>query len=193
MKATGKIVQIHGSVIDVEFPVSDYPDQLDALKVEGSDLVLEVEGFLSSTRVRCLAMSDTEGLARGQAVFNTHAPIQMPVGVETLGRMMNVVGRPLDNLGAINAKQTRSIHQPAPTFMEHSAHLEILETGIKIIDLLCPYPKGGKIGLFGGAGVGKTLIIMELIHNIAKMHGGYSVFTGVLLPAPRFRPSLFCP
>ena len=179
MKATGKIIGVHGSVVDVEFPESDYPNQLDALRVEGTNLVLEVEGLLSPTRVRCLAMSDTEGLSRGQAVTNTHEPIQMPVGVETLGRMMNVVGRPLDDLGAINAKETRSIHQPAPTFMEHSAHLEILETGIKVIDLLCPYPKGGKIGLFGGAGVGKTLIIMELIHNIAKMHGGYSVFTGV--------------
>ncbi len=179
MKATGKIVQVHGSVIDVEFPESDYPNQLDALKVEGTDLILEVEGFLSSTRVRCLAMDDTEGLSRGQSVLNTHAPIQMPVGTETLGRMMNVVGKPLDNLGEIPVKQKRPIHRQAPTFMEHSAHLEILETGIKVIDLLCPYPKGGKIGLFGGAGVGKTMIIMELIHNIAKMHGGYSVFTGV--------------
>ena len=179
MKATGKIIQIHGSVVDVEFPESDYPNQLDALKIEGTDLILEVEGFLSSTRVRCLAMDDTEGLSRGQVVLNTHAPIQMPVGIETLGRMMNVVGKPLDNLGEIPVKQKCSIHRSAPTFMEHSAHLEILETGIKVIDLLCPYPKGGKVGLFGGAGVGKTMIIMELIHNIAKMHGGYSVFTGV--------------
>ena len=172
MKATGKIVQIHGSVVDVDFPISDYPAQLDALQVEGTDIVLEVESLLSATRVRCLSMQDTEGLARGQAVINTHAPIQVPVGIETLGRMMNVLGTPLDNLGRIQTKEKRSIHQPAPTFMEHSAHLEILETGIKVIDLLCPYPKGGKIGLFGGAGVGKTLIIMEMIHNIAKMHGG---------------------
>ncbi|MGN0920011.1 MAG: F0F1 ATP synthase subunit beta [Alphaproteobacteria bacterium] len=179
MQATGKIIRIHSSVVDVDFPESDYPKQLDALQVEGTDVVLEVEGLLSSTRVRCLAMSDTDGLARGQGVLNTHRPIQVPVGTETLGRMMNVVGKPLDNLGAIPAKETLSIHQPAPDFMEYSAHLEILETGIKVIDLLCPYPKGGKIGLFGGAGVGKTMIIMEMIHNIAKMHGGYSVFTGV--------------
>lgn len=179
METLGQIVQVHGSVVDVEFPETNYPHLLDALQVEKTGLILEVEGLLSPTRVRCLAMSDTEGLARGQSVINTHAPIQVPVGEATLGRMMNVLGQPLDDLGAIPSTETRSIHQPAPTFMEHSSHLEILETGIKVIDLLCPYPKGGKIGLFGGAGVGKTMIIMELIHNIAKMHGGYSVFTGV--------------
>ena len=181
MKQTGEIYQIHGSVVDVRFHGGNMPRILEACTVQGNDktVVLEVEQLLTDNVARCLAMADTDGLRRGQAVVRTGNPIQVPVGTETLGRMMNVTGEPLDRRGPIRAEAKRSIHQPAPQLMEQAPHTDILETGIKVIDLLCPYPKGGKIGLFGGAGVGKTLIIMELINNIAKLHGGYSVFTGV--------------
>ena len=178
---TGTIYQIHGSVVDVAFPATDMPKIFDACTTQCRDreLTLEVEQLLSGNVARCLAMADTDGLRRGQTVVNTGKPIQVPVGVGTLGRIMNVTGEALDNRGKIEAETYKSIHQPAPEFMEQASNTEILETGIKVIDLICPYPKGGKIGLFGGAGVGKTLIIMELINNIAKIHGGYSVFTGV--------------
>jgi len=178
---TGTIYQVHGSVVDVTFNAGDMPQLFDACLVSMPDkkLVLEVEQLLSGNVARCLAMADTDGLRRGQPVINTEKPIQVPVGTGTLGRIMNVVGDPLDQRGSIEAETYRSIHQKAPDFMDQTPNTEILETGIKVIDLLCPYPKGGKIGLFGGAGVGKTLIIMELINNIAKLHGGYSVFTGV--------------
>lgn len=177
----GLIYQIHGSVVDVLFPAGDMPRLFDACitQNQGTDLVLEVEQLLPGHVARCLSMADTDGLCRGQEVLNTGRPIQVPVGVGTLGRIMNVTGQPLDERGAIPAEAYKSIHQPAPDLMDQAANTELLETGIKVIDLLCPYPKGGKIGLFGGAGVGKTMIIMELINNIAKIHGGFSVFTGV--------------
>lgn len=177
----GKIHQIRGSVVDVIFSENDLPRIFDACltKNQGEELVLEVEQLLDGNIARCLAMSDTDGLVRGQEVVATGKPIQVPVGIGTLGRIMNVSGQPLDNRGPIPAEAYESIHQPAPAFMEQAPNTEILETGIKVIDLICPYPKGGKIGLFGGAGVGKTMIIMELINNIAKIHGGFSVFTGV--------------
>ena len=183
MKKTqiGIIYQIHGSVVDVQFSGTTMPRLFDACttSLNGQTLILEVEQLLSGNIARCLAMADTDGLRRGQEVINTGKPIQVPVGTGTLGRIMNVTGDPLDDRGPILSDIHKSIHQPAPKFMEQAPNTEILETGIKVIDLLCPYPKGGKIGLFGGAGVGKTLIIMELINNIAKIHGGFSVFTGV--------------
>jgi len=177
----GTIYQIHGSVVDVVFHSADMPKLFDACITKNGNkkVVLEVEQLLSGDIARCLAMDDTDGLCRGQEVINTSKPIQVPVGVGTLGRITNVVGEPLDKRGKIEAETYKSIHQKAPEFMDQAPNAEILETGIKVIDLLCPYPKGGKIGLFGGAGVGKTLVIMELINNVAKIHGGYSVFTGV--------------
>lgn len=177
----GKIIRVTGSVVDVAFAEKDLPQIYDALitQNEGKELVLEVEQLLANNVARCLSMSDTDGLVRGTVVYNTGKPISVPVGLGTLGRIMNVTGNPLDNRGPIQADIHESIHKAPPTFMEQAPNTEILETGIKVIDLLCPYPKGGKIGLFGGAGVGKTVIIMELINNIAKMHGGFSVFTGV--------------
>lgn len=180
-KKIGFIYQIHGSVVDVQFNKEDMPRLFDACitMLQEKKLVLEAEQLLPNNIVRCLSMSDTDGLKRGQEVINTEKPIQVPVGVGTLGRIMNVVGEPLDNRGKIEAETYNDIHAKAPDFMDQATDSAILETGIKVIDLLCPYPKGGKIGLFGGAGVGKTLIIMELINNIAKIHGGYSVFTGV--------------
>ena len=177
----GTIYQIHGSVVDVRFNKDDMPRLFDACMTlnQGKKMILEVEQLLPDNIVRCLSMSDTDGLKRGQDVINTEKPIQVPVGIGTLGRIMNVVGDPLDKRGEIKAEAYQSIHAKVPEFMEQATGSHILETGIKVIDLLCPYPKGGKIGLFGGAGVGKTLIIMELINNVAKIHGGYSVFTGV--------------
>jgi len=176
----GQIMAVTGSVIDVVF-TQDTPKLLDALETQNgsSRLVLEVEQLLPNGVVRCFAMGETDGLVRGQVVRNLGHPIEMPVGKETLGRIMNVLGDPLDNRGPVKTKKKRAIHQPAPTLVHQMPHTVILETGIKVIDLLCPYPKGGKIGLFGGAGVGKTMIIMELINNIATIHGGFSVFTGV--------------
>ena len=176
----GKVVQIMGAVVDVKF--NDHlPAILDALEIEqdGKKLVLEVAQHLGENSVRTIAMDTTEGLKRGQSVEGTGAPISVPVGEETLGRIINVVGEPVDQKGELKATQTRSIHQNAPEFVDQSTEKEILVTGIKVVDLLCPYSKGGKIGLFGGAGVGKTVLIMELINNIAKAHGGYSVFAGV--------------
>tara|TARA_B100000405_G_scaffold93140_1_gene64884 strand:- start:853 stop:2238 length:1386 start_codon:yes stop_codon:yes gene_type:complete len=169
-----------GAVVDVKF--NDHlPAILDALEIEqdGKKLVLEVAQHLGENSVRTIAMDTTEGLKRGQSVESTGAPISVPVGEETLGRIINVVGEPVDQKGELKATQKRPIHQNAPEFVDQSTEKEILVTGIKVVDLLCPYSKGGKIGLFGGAGVGKTVLIMELINNIAKAHGGYSVFAGV--------------
>lgn len=180
-KQIGHIIKITGSVVDVAFENGDLPQIFDALITQnnGKEIVLEVEQLLKNNVARCLSMSDTDGLVRNTQVIGTGAPISVPVGTGTLGRIMNVTGAPLDNRGPIQADTHAAIHRAPPSFMEQAPNTEILETGIKVIDLLCPYPKGGKIGLFGGAGVGKTMIIMELINNIAKMHGGFSVFTGV--------------
>ncbi len=176
----GKIVQVIGAVVDVEFPRSEVPKVYDALKlVSGSDLVLEVQQQLGDGVVRSIAMGSSDGLQRGLQVENTGKPISVPVGKVTLGRIMDVLGRPIDEAGPIEANELRAIHQNAPKFDEISQTTELLETGIKVIDLLCPFAKGGKVGLFGGAGVGKTVNMMELIRNIAIEHSGYSVFTGV--------------
>ena len=178
--AKGKITQIIGAVCDVQFD-DHLPEILNALETDnnGNRLVLEVSQHLGENTVRCIAMDSSEGLVRGQEVTDTDGPIQVPVGNATLGRIINVVGEPVDEGGPVSAKETRAIHQPAPEFAEQSTESEILVTGIKVVDLLAPYSKGGKIGLFGGAGVGKTVLIMELINNIAKVHSGFSVFAGV--------------
>ena len=178
--AKGKVTQIIGAVVDVQFEDS-LPEILNALTTEnnGKKLVLEVAQHLGENTVRTIAMDATEGLVRGAVVLDTGAPISVPVGNATLGRILNVVGEPVDEKGPVNATETRAIHQPAPEFDEQATETEILVTGIKVIDLLAPYSKGGKIGLFGGAGVGKTVLIMELINNIAKVHSGFSVFAGV--------------
>ncbi|WP_107971693.1 F0F1 ATP synthase subunit beta [Neisseria elongata] len=175
----GKIVQIIGAVVDVEFPRDAIPHVFDALKLVENDLTLEVQQLLGDGVVRTIAMGSSDGLKRGMAVNNTGAPITVPVGRETLGRIMDVLGNPVDEAGPVNAFNTRAIHQEAPKFDELSSTTELLETGIKVIDLLCPFAKGGKVGLFGGAGVGKTVNMMELINNIAKAHSGLSVFAGV--------------
>ena len=175
----GKIVQIIGAVVDVEFPRDAIPHVYDALKLVETDLTLEVQQLLGDGVVRTIAMGSSDGLKRGMAVNNTGAPITVPVGKETLGRIMDVLGNPVDEAGAVDSKHTRAIHQEAPKFDELSSTTELLETGIKVIDLLCPFAKGGKVGLFGGAGVGKTVNMMELINNIAKAHSGLSVFAGV--------------
>lgn len=175
----GKIVQIIGAVVDVEFPRDAIPRVYDALKLVDVDLTLEVQQQLGDGVVRTIAMGSTDGLKRGLAVNNTGAPITVPVGKATLGRIMDVLGNPVDEAGPIGSDQTRAIHQPAPKFDELSSATELLETGIKVIDLLCPFAKGGKVGLFGGAGVGKTVNMMELINNVAKAHSGLSVFAGV--------------
>ncbi|MFM9846217.1 MAG: F0F1 ATP synthase subunit beta, partial [Hyphomicrobiaceae bacterium] len=176
----GKIRQVMGAVVDVQFD-GHLPEILNALETtnHGQRLVLEVAQHLGESTVRTVAMDSSEGLVRGQDVSDTGQPIAVPVGDETLGRIMNVIGEPVDEAGPIKTASTRAIHQPAPTFAEQSTEAEILVTGIKVVDLLAPYAKGGKIGLFGGAGVGKTVLIMELINNVAKAHGGYSVFAGV--------------
>jgi len=178
--AQGKITQVIGAVVDVHFE-DHLPAILNALTTEnnGKKLVLEVAQHLGENTVRTIAMDATEGLVRGQKVEDTDGPISVPVGNATLGRILNVIGEPVDEGAPINATEYRSIHQPAPEFIEQSTESVVLETGIKVIDLLAPYAKGGKIGLFGGAGVGKTVLIMELINNIAKVHSGYSVFAGV--------------
>ena len=178
--ATGKIAQVIGAVVDVEFD-SHLPDILNALETDnnGNRLVLEVAQHLGENTVRTIAMDSTEGLVRGHPVTDLGEPIQVPVGPETLGRIMNVIGEPIDERGPVETKKRAPIHAPAPEFVDQSTEAEILVTGIKVIDLLCPYAKGGKIGLFGGAGVGKTVLIQELINNIAKLFGGYSVFAGV--------------
>ncbi len=178
--STGKISQVIGAVVDVQFD-DDLPAILNALEADnqGNRLVLEVAQHLGENTVRTIAMDTSEGLVRGQVVTDTGAPISVPVGDETLGRIMNVIGEPVDEVGELTTDATRAIHQPAPEYVEQSTEAEILVTGIKVVDLLAPYAKGGKIGLFGGAGVGKTVLIMELINNVAKAHGGYSVFAGV--------------
>ena len=176
----GKITQIIGAVVDVKFD-EDLPEILSALECKNGDnrLVLEVAQHLGESTVRTIAMDATEGLKRGDEVINTKAPIQVPVGPETLGRIINVIGEPIDERGEVKTKEKWPIHRAAPEFSEQSTETEILVTGIKVVDLLAPYAKGGKIGLFGGAGVGKTVLIMELINNVAKAHGGFSVFAGV--------------
>ena len=176
----GKIRQVMGAVVDVQFE-GHLPEILNALETinQGQRLVLEVAQHLGEHTVRTIAMDSSEGLTRGQDVSDTGAPISVPVGDETLGRIMNVIGEPVDEAGPIKSATRRSIHQQAPSFAEQSTEAQILVTGIKVVDLLAPYAKGGKIGLFGGAGVGKTVLIMELINNVAKTHGGYSVFAGV--------------
>ncbi len=175
----GKVVEIIGAVIDVQFPRSSMPKVFDALKVDESDLTLEVQQQIGDGIVRTIAMGSTDGLKRGLSVNNTGAPINVPVGEKTLGRIMNVLGEPVDNAGDIAAEKTMPIHRSAPTFSEQASEVEILETGIKVVDLICPFAKGSKVGLFGGAGVGKTVILMELIRNIAAEHSGFSVFAGV--------------
>ena len=176
----GKVTQVIGAVVDVQFD-GDLPEILNALETEnnGNRLILEVAQHLGENTVRTVAMDASEGLIRGQAVKDTGSPIMVPVGDATLGRIINVVGEPVDEQGPVKSKETRSIHQPAPDFADQATESEILVTGIKVVDLLAPYTKGGKIGLFGGAGVGKTVLIMELINNIAKVHSGVSVFAGV--------------
>jgi len=176
----GKVTQVIGAVVDVQFD-GDLPEILNALETEnnGNRLILEVAQHLGENTVRTVAMDASEGLIRGQAVKDTGNPIMVPVGDATLGRIINVVGEPVDEQGPVKSKETRSIHQPAPDFADQATESEILVTGIKVVDLLAPYTKGGKIGLFGGAGVGKTVLIMELINNIAKVHSGVSVFAGV--------------
>ena len=176
----GRIRQVTGAVVDVQFE-GHLPEILNALETQnrGNRLVLEVAQHLGESTVRTVAMDSTEGLVRGQEVTDTGAAIAVPVGDETLGRIMNVIGEPVDEAGPIKTSAKRGIHQPAPAFVEQSTEASILVTGIKVVDLLAPYAKGGKIGLFGGAGVGKTVLIQELINNVAKAHGGYSVFAGV--------------
>ena len=177
---SGKITQVIGAVVDVKFD-EDLPPILNALEVDnnGTRLVLEIAQHLGENTVRCIAMDATEGLVRNMEAIDTGAPITVPVGPETLGRIINVVGDAIDEKKPIKSKKSYPIHRPAPEFVEQATESEILETGIKVVDLLAPYAKGGKIGLFGGAGVGKTVLIMELINNVAKAHGGYSVFAGV--------------
>jgi F-type H+-transporting ATPase subunit beta len=185
----GKVVQIIGPVVDVEFQPGHLPNIFNALKIsqpgdpntgqEAIELTMEVAQHLGENRIRAIAMSSTDGLVRGMPVENTGAPISVPVGRETLGRMVNVIGEPVDGCGPVNTKKKWSIHREAPTLEDQETSTEVLETGIKVVDLLEPYSKGGKVGLFGGAGVGKTVIIMELINNIALQHGGFSVFAGV--------------
>jgi F-type H+/Na+-transporting ATPase subunit beta len=179
-KPVGKVRQVMGAVVDVQFD-GHLPQILNALEMEnrGNRLVLEVAQHLGEHTVRTVAMDSTEGLVRGQEVVDSGGPIMVPVGDVTLGRIMNVIGQPVDEAGPITSPEMRAIHQPAPEFVEQSTEAEILVTGIKVVDLLAPYAKGGKIGLFGGAGVGKTVLIMELINNVAKAHGGFSVFAGV--------------
>ena len=179
MNTNGQIKQVLGPVVDVEFPAGKLPSLLTALKVEEKNLILEVAQHLGDNVCRTVAMSATEGLVRGTAVINTGNQIQMPVGKEVLGRIVNVTGDPVDEAGPVKTKESWPIHRSAPSLEEQSTSTEMLMTGIKVVDLLAPYMKGGKVGLFGGAGVGKTVIIMELIRNIASEHGGYSVFSGV--------------
>ena len=181
-KKTGKITQVISAVLDIKFPEGQLPEINEAIDIPLGDdntLVVEVAQHLGDDIVRCVALGPTDGLKRGMEAIATGSPIQVPVGEATLGRMFNVLGKPIDNQDAPNTEEKLPIHRPAPSFEEQATSTEILETGIKVVDLLCPYQKGGKIGLFGGAGVGKTVLIQELIHNVATEHGGYSVFTGV--------------
>ncbi len=184
-KNVGKIVQVIGAVVDVQFPEGHLPNILNALEVNNTNveppikLILEVAQQLGDNVVRCVAMDTTDGLQRGMEAVDTGAPIKIPVGKAPLGRILNVVGEPVDEMGTVDAEEQWPIHRPAPSFVEQSTKIELLETGVKVIDLIIPFPKGGKMGLFGGAGVGKTVILMEMINNIAKQHGGKSVFAGV--------------
>ena len=181
LKSSGKITQIVGAVLDLKF-TGRLPEINEAVRIpleDGSALTVEVAQHLGDDTVRCIAMGTTDGLKRGMDAVATGAPISVPVGENTLGRIFNVLGNPIDNKPAPEGVSYEPIHRPAPEFVEQSTQQELLETGIKVVDLLCPYQKGGKIGLFGGAGVGKTVLIQELIRNIATEHGGYSVFTGV--------------
>ncbi len=177
---TGRITQVIGAVVDVQFE-GHLPAILNAIETKnaGNRLVLEVAQHLGESTVRTIAMDTTEGLVRGQEVTDTGSPIRVPVGAGTLGRIMNVIGEPVDEEGPVKAEDMRAIHQEAPSYTDQATEAEILVTGIKVVDLLAPYAKGGKIGLFGGAGVGKTVLIQELINNVARAHGGYSVFAGV--------------
>ncbi len=182
----GRIVQVIGPVVDVEFGGAELPEINTALSLtnpaiddQPENLIIEVAQHLGERTVRCVAMDSTDGLVRGMPVTNTGAPIRMPVGKEVLGRIVNVIGKPVDERGPLGANKFMPIHRQAPTFVEQSVKIEMFETGIKVVDLLAPYRRGGKIGLFGGAGVGKTVVILELINNVAKKHGGYSVFAGV--------------
>ena len=177
--SSGRIVQIIGAVIDVEFPRDSVPNVYDALTVDGTETTLEVQQQLGDGVVRTIAMGSTEGLKRGLGVVDTNEPIQVPVGTQTLGRIMDVLGRPIDEAGPIGEEERMPIHRKAPSYADQSDSNELLETGIKVIDLVCPFAKGGKVGLFGGAGVGKTVNMMELIRNIAIEHSGFSVFAGV--------------
>ena len=182
---TGKIVQVIGAVVDVEFSEGHLPDIFTALEIknpnnkDAPDLICEVAQHLGDKVVRTIAMDATEGLVRGMEVIDTGKPIMVPVGQPAVGRILNVIGRPVDELGPIKADKYYPIHREAPKFTDQNTKVELLETGIKVVDLLVPFPKGGKMGLFGGAGVGKTVILMEMINNIAKQHGGSSVFAGV--------------
>jgi F-type H+-transporting ATPase subunit beta len=187
MAHTGKVIQVIGPVVDVEFPEGHMPEIYTALRIQDEgkdtgvplDVTLEVEQHLGDGRVRCVALEPTDGMVRGMEVADTENPISIPVGKQTLGRVLNVLGRPVDELGPVEASEHWPIHREAPSFEEQSTEVEMFETGIKVIDLLEPYMRGGKTGLFGGAGVGKTVLIMELIHNVAMKHGGVSVFSGV--------------
>ncbi|MGD1038458.1 MAG: F0F1 ATP synthase subunit beta, partial [Roseiarcus sp.] len=178
--STGRVTQVIGAVVDVDFD-GELPPILNALETDnrGSRLILEVAQHLGENSVRCVAMDVSEGLVRGQEVKDTGGPITVPVGAGTLGRIINVIGEPVDEAGPVPMEGRRAIHQPTPSFVEQSTEAQILITGIKVVDLLAPYAKGGKVGLFGGAGVGKTVLIQELINNVAKTHGGNSVFAGV--------------
>jgi F-type H+/Na+-transporting ATPase subunit beta len=185
-RKAGKVIQVMGPVVDVEFPPGELPEIYYALRLTNpsiderpDNLVIEVAQHLGENTVRCVAMDTTDGLVRGQPAKNTGSEIRVPVGAKTLGRIMNVIGDPVDEGGPIGATESYPIHRPAPLFVDQATSVEAFETGIKVVDLIAPYPKGGKIGLFGGAGVGKTVVILELINNIAKQHGGYSVFGGV--------------
>src|SRR3990170_4435233 len=179
--AKGTVVQVIGTVVDVEFPPDQLPAIYNAVEIDknGTTVVAEVQQHLGNNWVRTLTMADTDGLRRGAEVVDTGQPIAVPVGPKTLGRLFDVLGRPLDNLGAVDAEQHWPIHRPAPSFEEQETQPQILETGIKIVDLIAPLARGGKVGLYGGAGVGKTVLIKELINNIAREHGGRSVFAGV--------------
>jgi len=178
----GRVVQIIGPVVDVEFPPDQVPDiysAINVMKPDGSRLVLEVQQHLGNNWVRCVAMDTTDGLRRGLEAIDTGGPIMVPVGPATLGRLFNVIGEPQDGLGPVNTDTYYPIHREPPPFEEQEAQARLFETGLKVIDLIAPFTRGGKTGVFGGAGVGKTVIIRELIHNIAQVHGGVSVFTGV--------------
>ncbi|MCI0352486.1 MAG: F0F1 ATP synthase subunit beta [Acidobacteriales bacterium] len=187
MPSTGRVIQIAGPAVDVQFAEAELPPIYQAVRVTSDgfnvpqpvNVILEVQQHLGEGRARCVAMQPTEGMVRGMKAIDTGGPISVPVGNETLGRVINVIGEPVDELGPVNAKKRLPIHRPAPSFEEQSTTAEMFETGVKVVDLIQPFLKGGKIGLFGGAGVGKTVVIMELINNVAKQHGGFSVFAGV--------------